>query len=546
MRLPERRKVVMQRSMALGHCICNPMQNCPCEILIQQDLCPCAGERPDVVEESIRLTRFVQKAGCASKVSQADLEYVLRQLKLYEDPRVLIGMAAGDDAGVYQLEGDLNLVQTVDVFTPVVDDPYTFGEICAANSLSDVYAMGARPLCALSIIGFPVEKLPREVMRDILQGGLDKMQEAGVSVIGGHSINDEEVKCGFAVTGLISGFESVAQSAAQPGDALVLTKPIGTGLISFAAQMGRASAEAIELMGHSMRTLNRDAAELMQAHHAHACTDVTGFGFLGHLSLLARHSGVTARVNLSEVPVFGEALGCIKGGMVPGGVERNRESFAQEVVISDTAGQELVDLLYDPQTSGGLLISLPKDRAEPFIQAMRAKGHSATCCVGEVLEKKQKALVEVIPGEPTHLVGRYRIPERMEPPVVQHVHPSSEAACCEEPPDLSGVGMSISSSKSEVTSMSENPSAAEQAYQNWMKAASAPGLLDARAKRLVSIALSISQKCEPCLKIHVRHALAEGISRAEIDELAWTAVSFTGCSGRMFYLDIMKQLEKQG
>ena len=215
--------------MALGHCVCNPKQPCPCDIFHSHNLCPCAGERPDPPKEAIRLTQTVRKAGCASKISQADLQRVLSQLPTYDDPNVLVGIAAGDDAGIYDIGGEYNLVQTVDVFSPVVDDPYTYGQICAANSVSDIYAMGGKPVCALSVIGFPIEELPGEVMADILRGGVETLREAGVSVIGGHSINDEELKCGFAVTGLIQGNGGVTNAGARPGDVPGINQASGDG-----------------------------------------------------------------------------------------------------------------------------------------------------------------------------------------------------------------------------------------------------------------------------------------------------------------------------
>ena len=236
----EKRRRVMQRSMQLGHCICDPRKPCPCNLLLEQDLCPCAGEEQPLCEAPIRLTEWVENAGCASKIDQAALQRILAGLPSPADPRVLIGMPAGDDAGVYLLNERTALVQTVDVFTPPVDDPYAFGQIAAANSLSDVYAMGGRPITALSIVGFPAGKLPDEILRQILRGGLDKMSEAGVAVIGGHSIRENEIKAGFAVTGLIDPRRIATNAAARPGDRLVLTKPLGTGIIAFAARIGRA------------------------------------------------------------------------------------------------------------------------------------------------------------------------------------------------------------------------------------------------------------------------------------------------------------------
>ncbi|MFH1741634.1 MAG: selenide, water dikinase SelD [bacterium] len=532
MRFPEKRRLIMGRSMALGHCVCNPKQPCPCDILKKQNLCPCAGERPDPPKEAIRLTAHVRKAGCASKISHADLKRVLSTLPSYDDPNVLVGVAAGDDAGVYQIDGEYNLVQTVDVFSPVVDDPHTFGRICAANSVSDIYAMGGRPICALSVIGFPIEELPHEVMAEILRGGVETMREAGVSVIGGHSINDEEIKCGFAVSGLVKGKGSVTNSAAQPGDCLVLTKPIGTGLISFAAQIDRASDEAIKLIGQSMASLNKDAAELMLEFGAHACTDVTGFGLLGHLSELALHSEVSAQVDLSSVPIFAEALGCVRQGIIPGAAERNLEAFSEGVATTGDGDENLLYLLYDAQTSGGLLVSLPENRVEGYMEAMRARGHTATSRIGRIVAR-EGYFVQVALGEPSHLIGTYRLPEPATVSVEACCeHPPGDLACCAEFP---AQPLPSDSAASAAEKAPPAGGMTADAFKSFMKAANAPGSIDARTKRLLNIALSVAQRCEPCIQIHIEHALSEGITRAEIDEAAWLAISLSGAPAKMLY-----------
>ena len=252
----EKRKRIMQRSIMLGHCICNPKQGCPCELFKEKNVCLCAGERLVDAMEDVELTKFVENAGCASKINQNDLKKVLAGLPEISDPRVLVSSNTCDDAGVYQMDGDTALVQTVDVFTPNVDDAYTFGQIAAANSLSDVYAMGGKPLVALSVIGFPIEKLSHKVMSQIMRGGLDKMNEAGVPVVGGHSINDQDIKFGFAVTGTVIPSSMITNNKAQPGDVLVLTKPIGVGVISFAKQMDRASESAMASISHSMAAMD--------------------------------------------------------------------------------------------------------------------------------------------------------------------------------------------------------------------------------------------------------------------------------------------------
>ena len=314
-----KRARVMARSKKLGHCICDPRKSCPCALLIEKNVCLCAGERLTALRSSATsaggeepaeepgptapaLTKLVKNAGCASKIPAADLARILARLPAISDPRLLVGLGTADDAGVFQVSPDLCLVQTVDVFAPCVDDPYLFGQIAAANSLSDVYAMGGAPLTALSIVGWPIRTLSDEWLVRMLEGGMDKLREAGVILVGGHSINDEEIKFGFAVTGAIRPDEIVTNSGARPGDAIILTKPVGTGIISFAAQIGRASAEALRAAGETMAALNRGAAEIMRRAGAHAGTDVTGFGLLGHLWQVARESGVTAEALVGRGP----------------------------------------------------------------------------------------------------------------------------------------------------------------------------------------------------------------------------------------------------
>ncbi len=283
---------------------------------------------------------LVESAGCASKIDEATLKRVLRGLPFLDDPRVLVGAPAGDDAGVYRLDDELALVQTVDVFTPSVDDPYMFGQIAAANSLSDVYAMGGRPITALSIVGFPIRTVPDDVMHQILRGGMDKMAEAGVAVIGGHSINDKEIKAGFAVTGLVHPDKIVTNAGARPGDRLILTKPLGTGIMAFAAQIGRAPAGGPEAAARSMATLNDAASKLMIECGAHACTDVTGFGLMGHLAAMAAASKVDVEIVWDDLPLLPGVLAMSgrgnrfrRGGAEPGIVgplpDRGRECAAR-------------------------------------------------------------------------------------------------------------------------------------------------------------------------------------------------------------------------
>ena len=288
-----------------------------------------------------------------------------------------------DDAGVYRISADLALVQTVDVFTPVVDEPYWFGAIAAANALSDVYAMGGVPRTALNIAGFPRSKLPLEILGEILHGGGEKCAEAGVAVIGGHTLDDPEPKFGLSVTGFVHPDRVVTNAAARPGDRLVLTKPLGLGVITTGIKQERTTRSTIDEAIRVMAALNRAAGQAMADVGASAATDITGFGLLGHLHEMTRASGVRARILLSAVPILEEAWGLARAGIVPGGTQRNRAALAGAVIWEgiDEDGQIL---LCDAQTSGGLLIAVPGDRLARLVQALRAGGTLASEVVGEI------------------------------------------------------------------------------------------------------------------------------------------------------------------
>lgn len=383
---PKKRAVVMGRSRKLGHCICNPKLPCPCDIYNEKNVCLCAGERLPDAPEKVELTTFVESAGCASKISQNDLKIALAGLPALTDPRVLISSDTCDDAGVFKISDDLALVQSVDVFTPNVDDPYTFGQIAAANSVSDIYAMGGTPLTALSIIAFPIEKLAHSVMNDLLRGGMDKMAEAGVSVIGGHSLKDNEVKFGFAVTGTIDPKKMVTNNSAKPGDVLILTKPLGAGIISFARQLDRAFPFNIQEISLSMAALNKDAAEVMRAKGIRCGTDVTGFGLMGHLAEMVVQSGVTAEIKTGNIPLFGDVLEFARQDLISGAVERNREFAAKLVSFDADIGPDWQAVLFDPQTSGGILMAVPEKEAESVLALLKKKGVSASSIIGRIME----------------------------------------------------------------------------------------------------------------------------------------------------------------
>jgi selenide,water dikinase len=309
----------------------------------------------------------------------------LSRLPRQTDPNVLVGFDTSDDAGVYQLTGEIGLVQTVDFFTPIVDDPFLYGQIAAANSLSDVYAMGGRPVSALSIVAFP-EKGEPDILEEILRGGLSKMVEAGCTVIGGHSIRDDEMKFGYAVTGVVNPRRIWRNVGARPGDILLLTKPIGTGVISTALKKERAGRESLDASVASMSRLNRDAAEALLALDGqrpegagsiHAVTDVTGFGVLGHAREMAAGSGVSIDVDHRKVAYLPGAIEAARTGYLPGGLLNNREFVAHCVEFADSVTEEFRHLLYDPQTSGGLLVAIAADSAATAVAGLTQRGVDA-------------------------------------------------------------------------------------------------------------------------------------------------------------------------
>jgi len=327
-----------------------------------------------------KLTAQVKAGGCASKLSPKILDQVLPRLPRVADPNLLVGFDTADDAGVYKLTPELAVVQTVDFFTPMVDDPFTFGAVAAANALSDVYAMGGKPLTALSILAWPAGNELTD-LEEILKGGASKVHEAGAVIVGGHSVNDPEIKFGYAVTGVIHPDRIKTNCAARPGDTLVFTKRIGTGVISTALKRGIASEAHVNGAVESMLTLNRAAAEAMEGIEVHSVTDVTGFGLLGHAREMAMGSGVTIEIDSSKVRFLDGAIEYAHAGAIPGGLNNVRE-FVKSCV--ESAGP-VEELLFDPQTSGGLLIALPD--AEPYLRK-----YSSAYVIGRVLDRGAKPL----------------------------------------------------------------------------------------------------------------------------------------------------------
>ncbi len=311
------------------------------------------------------------------------LDAVLGKLARQHDPNVLVGFDTADDAGVYKISAGQALVQTVDFFTPIVDDPYTFGQISATNSLSDVYAMGARPLSALALVCYP-EKGDLDVLEQILAGVLSKMMEAGCAVIGGHSVRDPEIKFGYAVTGTIHPDRVWKNATAHEGDRLILTKALGTGVISTAIKRGEARQSWIDAAVKSMTTLNATASEIAKRFNIHAATDITGFGLIGHVREVAKGSGLSARIDSPRVPMLEGAMECVRSGFIPGGLNANRDFAECAVGYEGEIPAEVKTLLFDPQTSGGLLLSVAGADAAPLLAELQAARVPAAD-IGEML-----------------------------------------------------------------------------------------------------------------------------------------------------------------
>jgi selenide, water dikinase len=327
------------------------------------------------------------------------LDSVLRRLPRPADPNLLVGFETSDDAGVYRLTDEIALVQTVDFLTPIADDPRAYGQIAAANSLSDVYAMGGRPISALSVLGFPAAGKP-EVLEEILRGGFDKMAEAKCTIVGGHSIRDDELKFGYAVTGVIDPSRIWRNVGARPGDVLILTKALGTGVISTALKQGRAEASWVEAATESMLRLNRDAAEALReiddtgtGRPVHAVTDVTGFGLLGHAREMAAGSGVSLRIEHERVAYLAGAIEAARGKFFSGGLQNNRDFLEGCIEFADRVPEEFCALLLDPQTSGGLLVALDSHASDTAWAALESRGIPARA-VGNVVAKRSP-LIEI-------------------------------------------------------------------------------------------------------------------------------------------------------
>jgi selenide,water dikinase len=334
------------------------------------------------------LTQNVKAAGCAAKLGPADLAQILHGLPTFHHPDVIVGTETNDDAGVFRLRADLAIVNTVDFFTPIVDDPFVFGQIAAANAISDIYAMGAEPRTALNIVGFPRGTMPIEILGEILRGGSEKAREAGVVVIGGHSIIDEEVKYGMAVTGEIHPDRVIRNVGAREGDALVLTKRLGTGIITTALKQRKAAQESIDAAVESMTTLNGVSSRVMRRFDVHACSDVTGFALLGHAQEMAAGTDVTLVLEAGALPLLPGAVELAEEGHLTGGCKRNRAYLQDKVTVDSSVRPGLVEIGFDPQTSGGLLIAVPEAEAPPLVAELHASGVTFATVIGRATSRR--------------------------------------------------------------------------------------------------------------------------------------------------------------
>lgn len=345
--------------------------------------------------EKIKLTSWSSKGGCGCKIGPADLMQVIRSLPpAVPNPDLLVGLDTSDDAGVYRLHGELALVQTVDFFTPIVDDPYSFGQIAAANAISDIYAMGGTPLTVLNIVAFPITALDKQVLADILRGAADKVREAGATLVGGHSIDDKEPKFGLAVTGLVHPEKIRTNAGARPGDRLVLTKPIGVGILTTSIKKDQLTEAEVERVTAVMAALNKTAAEVMSGYEVHACTDVTGFGLLGHAMEMAKGSRAGLRIYHDRVPLLPRVRELAEKGFVPGGTKNNFAHLQGSVTFPASLDQIGQWILCDAVTSGGLLISVSPGDAASLLEALRTAGVEASC-IGEVVAE-HPGLIEVL------------------------------------------------------------------------------------------------------------------------------------------------------
>lgn len=525
----------MGRSMRLGHCICEPRRPCPCDVFRKDGFCPCAGERPEPTDLSqLKLTTLVRSPGCASKIAPGDLEQMLQRLPAVSDPAVISGLAAADDAAIYRIADNLCLVQTVDVFTPCVDDPHLFGRICAANCLSDIYAMGGNPRTALSILAFPSETLHGEVMYQMLAGAMETLAEANVALIGGHSIKDEEIKLGFAITGVID--PNVAEALDKPGvgDVLVLTKPLGTGVLAFAQQVGRAHAAGMAAAGAFMVRLNRAAAEAMREAGASACTDITGFGLFGHLVRMMRQRHLTAQVFAEALPAFEGVLGLLRTDVIPGAVERNRDFVGEDLEIAPGTDEASINLGFDAQTSGGLLIAVSPASLGKLQSSLVSRGVQGFV-IGKIIGQSNGRIMvspssaDSFPPLKPETAGESPAQKTMTSPSSSDQHPPG---CCAD-----AFGQAAGASTA---------SESQRAFGALLRSVQSGGALDEKAKELILFGLVVQSCCAPCFEAHYQKARKLGITPAELDEAAWCAIAMGGAPVKMFYQECLRAVQEGG
>ena len=550
-----KRRRMMERSRLLGHCICDVRRPCPCDVFRNDGICPCAGERPDPVDISqVKLMQFVRNAGCASKIAPADLDAVLGRLPAVEDPAVISGLAAADDAAIYRISDELCLVQTVDVFTPCVDEPRLFGRICAANCLSDIYAMGGEPRTALSVLAFPSEKLPGEIIFQMLDGAMETFKQAGVALVGGHSVKDDEIKLGFAITGLINPAVAAALEKPKAGDVLVLTKPLGTGVLSFCRQIGRDYPAGMAAAEVSMAALNRTAAEAMKEAGAWPAWTLRASVCSRNLDRMLRQNKLGAEIFAEAPPAFDGAMDAFRQGVIPGAIERNREYVGDAIHIAPGVDEASVNLGFDAQTSGGLLIAVPTERLEILRQSLARRG-AGNFVIGKTVDGGDKQII-VVPGNTERGQPCPRVPTSSSQPADMAVRAPEPTPG--ESKDQSPENKPMKTSDSDSTphhdgccaeafqhgSGSGSTTESQRAFGALMRSVQSAGALDAKTKELILFSLVVGSRCHPCFEAHFRRARELGITQGELDEAAWCAIAMGGAPVKMFYQENLEKLSK--
>ncbi len=528
-------------------------------MVTEQNLCPCAGERPESAPSTeIRLTTFVSNAGSASQIPAAELNGVLAQLPVVDDPAIISGLATADNAAIYRLAEDVCLVQTVDLLTPCVDDARMFGQICAANCLSDVYALGAKPRTAMSLLAFPTEKLPGEIVLQMLSGAMEKFLEAGVTLIGGHSVKDAELKLGFVITGVADPV-SVAAQQLQAGDALVLTKPLGTGVLTFGLQIGREFPEGLAAAAASMATLNQAAAEAARESGASASTDVSGQGLFAQLQRMLRSSGLGVEVFADSLPAFVGVLGALREGVIPGAIERNREAVGGSLLVGPGVDEAVVNLGFDAQTSGGLLIAIAPARLRELRQRLAQRGVGAFV-VGKIVAGGPAEIVlmpgaEFLHAEPAASNPANDLPRIVSPPRPRVSPAAMPAPTAARPPAPSPAALPPVAKNPLPQNFDSRPlpagetgtegtaAGSHQAFGALLHSVQAAGALSEKTKELILFSQMVASRSAPGFETCLGKARALGITQAELDEAAWCAIASGGAPVELFYQECLEKHE---